>query len=485
MRSSTFVFDEQSTLVFHDLNDEDEDIDVNYSEIENLCYNKDTFTYEYMKKVVAFADSAKHRSFKSIQHTFLRLKDSHYVSRFRKYISENGTIAQKLQEINIHVFNEFKKARNNFFIIHDFDLQRWARNKARELDFDFKASDSWLYRFKKRNGIVSRKVTKIVSTNYVHDQEVIKQTANEFLNNAKQVMQSFDESNTFNSDQSGFNYVITSGRTLSEEGEKATLSSVSSVAATRHSYTIQPTISADGKLLSPLFLCLQETDDKFGPRIIANLQQRANVYVTCSKSGKLTKPLLQDWCSDVFFPTAPTEALLFLDSWSAHKNNAIFDSVFSESKTLTRLLIPPKTTSFTQPLDIYFFRQYKTFARRIQNRINLDNISIDLKERNNIIKLHSLIHNQLSAPSFQPMIKYSWYKAGYFEQHPGRFKNVKETCFSFNEFSCNFSRSICSEGAFIQCSWCDLILCFQHFLMIIIIIQKINFNYNVFLIRRQ
>ena len=37
MRSSTFVFDEQSTLVFHDLNDEDEDIDVNYSEIENLC----------------------------------------------------------------------------------------------------------------------------------------------------------------------------------------------------------------------------------------------------------------------------------------------------------------------------------------------------------------------------------------------------------------------------------------------------------------
>ena len=75
MRSSTFVFDEQSTLVFHDLNDEDEDIDVNYSEIENLCYNKDTFTYEYMKKVVDFANSVKHRSFKLIQHTFRLVKD--------------------------------------------------------------------------------------------------------------------------------------------------------------------------------------------------------------------------------------------------------------------------------------------------------------------------------------------------------------------------------------------------------------------------
>jgi hypothetical protein len=90
--------------------------------------------------------------------------------------------------------------------------------------------------------------------------------------------------------------------------------SASSVPATTHSNTIQPTVSADGKLLSPLFLCLQETDDEFGPRISANLQQRANVYVTCSKSGKLTKSLLHDWCSNVFFPTAPTKALLFLDS---------------------------------------------------------------------------------------------------------------------------------------------------------------------------
>ncbi len=28
------------------------------------------------------------------------------------------------------------RARNNFLIIHDCDLQRWAKNKARELDFE-------------------------------------------------------------------------------------------------------------------------------------------------------------------------------------------------------------------------------------------------------------------------------------------------------------------------------------------------------------
>ncbi len=58
---------------------------------------------------------------------------------------------------------------------------------------EFKASNSWLSRFKKRDGIVSRKVTKIILTNYVQDQKTIKQSANEFLNNSKQVMQSFDE----------------------------------------------------------------------------------------------------------------------------------------------------------------------------------------------------------------------------------------------------------------------------------------------------
>jgi hypothetical protein len=50
MQSSNFVLDERSNLMFHDLNDEDVDID--YSEIDNLTYDNNNFPYEYMKKVV-------------------------------------------------------------------------------------------------------------------------------------------------------------------------------------------------------------------------------------------------------------------------------------------------------------------------------------------------------------------------------------------------------------------------------------------------
>ena len=79
-----------------------------------------------------------------------------------------------------------------------------------------------------------------------------------------------------------------SGRTLAVEGEKEIKCLVQSVSSTTHSYTIQPTISTDGRLLSPLFLVLKEPTGKFGPVVEANLFRHENVYVAASKSEKLT-----------------------------------------------------------------------------------------------------------------------------------------------------------------------------------------------------
>ena len=46
-------------------------------------------------------------------------------------------------------------------------------------------------------------------------------------------------------------------------------------------------------------------------------------------------------------------------------------------------------------------------ARRIFDYIQLDDIAINLSGRNNVIRLNSLIHNQLSSHLFAPLIKYS------------------------------------------------------------------------------
>lgn len=93
--------------------------------------------------------------------------------------------------------------------------------------------------------------------------------------------------NTYNSDQSGFQLEMHSGRTLAIEGEKQVQCLVQSVSSTTHSYTVQPTVSATGKLLTPLFLVLKEQTGDFGPVVTQKLFRPTNVRVASSKSGKL------------------------------------------------------------------------------------------------------------------------------------------------------------------------------------------------------
>ncbi|CAF1517005.1 unnamed protein product [Didymodactylos carnosus] len=68
----------------------------------------------------------------------------------------------------------------------------------------------------------------------------------------------------------------------------------------------------------------------------------------------------------------------------------------------------------------------KVIPRRIYDRVMLDELDINMGERNNIIRLTSLNHNQLSSESFRRMIQYTWYASGYTDAHPGPFKTVAE-----------------------------------------------------------
>lgn len=75
---------------------------------------------------------------------------------------------------------------------------------------------------------------------------------------------------------------------MSYQGVKKVERVVQSVSSTTHSYTIQPIISCDGNLLSPLFIVLKETNGVFGPRVQETLFKPTNVIVKASKSGKMT-----------------------------------------------------------------------------------------------------------------------------------------------------------------------------------------------------
>ena len=196
--------------------------------------------------------------------------------------------------------------------------------------------------------------------------------------------------------------------------------------------------------------------------IKSNLFKADNVVVTCSASGKLTTSLVKYWRDNVFIPSIANSSriLLLSDSWPGQGDGK---GIYEKIKDCKRMEIPPKTTAKIQPLDVFFNHEYKVIARRVYDRVILDDIDIQMAQRNNIIRLHSLIHNQISAPIYTPMIRYAWFKSGYLDNHPGQFQTVTDVCFKLNQSQCDILS--CDSFSFIRCSYCRRILCFDHFFL--------------------
>jgi hypothetical protein len=448
-----------------DDDDDDNDDDDYYDDSDKRDKFIKQFSLEYMKNVVQFYDEQIRKrkrtktSFSNVQNRYKRVKDKNYIRRFRKYIESQGTKQGKLNQIDSFVYNSFDNARQQLLSVHDIDLKRWGLQKGSELgDKTFTASNHWLYEFKKRHNIVSRKITKLVTKRDVLDKDIINKSADDFVCDAGKVISNYNPNYVLNTDQSGLQLEMFSNRTLSYEGEKLTLSIVRSTNNTTHSYTVQPTITMNGNLLGPLFLCLKEESGRLSENIQRNLFKPSNIVLTCSVSGKLTSSLVKYWRDNVLLPSiGKNKCLLLSDCWGAQGANDIYDKLTN----IKRLEIPKKTTSMIQPLDVYFNRQYKVIVRKLHDYVRLYNVDINLAQRNNIIKMSSLIYNQLSSKVFNRMIQFAWFQSGYLKIDPRPFQNVNEVCFSIVNYSCDIKN--CDGTTFICCSWCKKSLCFSHF----------------------
>ena len=466
--TSTTIVDSFDTLDFDDddrfdtsiVPDEDEHI---YTDDESVC-PRDILPLdlEYKVKTVKYWKSGKKRkrTFEAVQNKFKKLKTRSDLYRWDEEVTTNGTKFDKLHVITAFTHNKFLISRNKGYPVRDYNIKQWSMICAKEKNYTFfKASKKWVDNFKHKFNIGSRKITRFRSSVTEAREEDLHEKLPEFIEDVREKIEEIGAENVYNTDQSGFNIEIAPSRTLSHIGEKATESIVQSLSATTHSYTIQPIISASGKLLSPLLINLQEVKGFFGERVQRNMFRAKNLYITASKSGKLTKEHVSNWTRDVFSPAVGNNTVLLIDSWRGQCENTIL-AVKPQYQNISILTIPEGGTKYVQPLDVFTFRQYKDFVKKFTDNAMINENNIVFHIRNEILKLQSLTFNQFSAPIYQKMFQYAWTASGFLDEHPGNF--ITPAKFSFNNDNpvvCD----ICGEVAFIKCAYCNKTLCFKHF----------------------
>lgn len=418
-------------------------------------------SFEDMKRAVDYRNETKKpREIGSVMNRFRWIQNARHYYYIAKIVKAGGARNMKLIAINDFVLEKFNDAVANRCRIHDGDLIRWALSKKRDINYSqFKASASWLLRFKRRNRIGVRSITHIVSKKSVENMDIIKASGVSFVESMRNLMNPSNLSSFFNVDQSGFRKEMHGGGTLAFKGVKKVEAKVQSVGSTTHSYTIMPVISANGVLLSPLFIVLQEAGNQFGPRVSVTMKRPENLYITCSKSGIVTKALMNEWFLEVFLKDEPREKHLLCDALSTYKDTSVIDSAKSPDQRYHLHIIPQGTTGFVQPLDVFFFRQWKSFVKKISDHVIMEDYDTQLFQRDNILFLQSLVHDQFSCWRYQPFIRQAWIRSGYYDVVEN-FENPVEYCFS-NLSNCN--EHLCNGLSLLRCSWCQRELCFTHF----------------------
>ena len=255
-------------------------------------------------------------------------------------------------------------------------------------------------------------------------------------------------------------------RTLEFKGTKIVEVRVADKMAVTHSYTIQVHISKAGILGKHIFICFREpTGTVFGPKVQEAIEELLstcrNVRVACSKSGKFSKSIMQEWFNQVFLlDKGDDPSLLILDSWSGQGPSAEL-----EASNLMIDYIPKGATKYVQPLDVYFFRQYKLLVKNIVEHCRdayfRNETTVKPSNRFFVIKLHSFCFNQLHHPRFSRMWMYAWQEAGYHFGEPIlTFENVIEILLVHRrsrEAKCNAH----AEFPIVKCVYCGVFLCLR------------------------
>lgn len=282
--------------------------------------------------------------------------------------------------------------------------------------------------------------------------------AKNFVDMVRTDMSNLPISCFFNADQSGFAKEMHSQRSLAPIGSKKVERLIQSSSAVSHSYTVLPLLCADGTLGEKLYIVLQEPNGLF-PR--SGHFNAHNLVVSPGRSHIMTKQHMAEFFEKcVFTPNASQTIYLVLDSWTSWKDHGYIKSLAPTGTDVTIRNIPPGCTGLIQPEDRYFFRLFKAVVKRITAHVQANDEDFICHQRDNILRLISVVYDQFRSPMYRECWRYAWHIAGYTD-HPPPFVTPAQALFGDVSGDCENAR--CMELAFVRCSKCRQLRCFKHF----------------------
>ncbi|KAK0419619.1 hypothetical protein QR680_014236 [Steinernema hermaphroditum] len=343
-------------------NDDGESSGEDYTEIEEVKRKLTSFKYSrsQMERIVKDHDE-NGMTFADIQHHYKMVKSRADLARMRRYITHSVRLEEA--EIKDELLIAFQEWVRNGHHINDRDLHLEALEIARRKNHTtFKAGPTFILEFKKKNNIVSRKVTQSTTTKQFVDVERQKEVCQEFRDGMKSLISNHpNKKKIFNSDQTGLKLELRAGRTLAIKGSKQVRVVVQRENALTHSLTLQPVISANGFLQTPMMVCFLERHPP--AKFRDELAEFQFLHCVHSASGMMTADLACTWISDVFLPNGGQDSVLLIDSWSGY--NRAMNEFGTQNHQIEFHVIPPHTTGDVQPLDVFFNRQLKAFHRHL------------------------------------------------------------------------------------------------------------------------
>ena len=116
--------------------------------------------------------------------------------------------------------------------------------------------------------------------------------------------------------------------------------------------------------------------------------------------GKLNGSLIECYIREVLDKVTNNRSLLLVDQWSLRTDLTKYEKNLTKGQLFRLMVIPGRTTATNQPCDTYFLRQWEEMAKRCYHRVSIDQLDIDLINHDSIIKLQSMVHDQLCSRLF-------------------------------------------------------------------------------------